>query len=315
MVDVNTQCAGGVKMRKSEKLQDILKSCGKVTILGHENIDVDAFLSGVLLSNLLNFLKVKNEFIILEEIKKRGPYQIVKEMCQIDMKKYQTQGEETSRNLFLVDHYKTQHAGKVIACLDHHPTKDVIEYPFYYSRISCSTSYLIYELMQEVEYQLSKEEAKMILVSMMVDTVSFRSAKTVKEETIRAKELAKQYKLDYEEIEKYYLCLTPINNVPIDSIVNNGYKYYHYNGNKVKSSYLQIYGMIEEEKIANWIHYIMKKVIEESLAMWVFILFECKEEITYEYRVMGTRVERVESKGILSRGTNIMPRIEELFQK
>ena len=37
----------------------------KLTILGHDNIDVDAFLSGVLLSRLFNFLKIDNEFIVL----------------------------------------------------------------------------------------------------------------------------------------------------------------------------------------------------------------------------------------------------------
>ena len=40
----------------------------KLTILGHENIDVDAFLSGVLLSRLFDFLKIDNEFIVLEEV-------------------------------------------------------------------------------------------------------------------------------------------------------------------------------------------------------------------------------------------------------
>lgn len=41
----------------------------KITILGHDNIDVDAFLSGILLSKLFDFLKIENEFIILEEVK------------------------------------------------------------------------------------------------------------------------------------------------------------------------------------------------------------------------------------------------------
>ncbi|MBQ2938689.1 MAG: DHH family phosphoesterase [Clostridia bacterium] len=302
-------------MRKIEKLQDILKPYDKITIIGHENIDVDAFLSGVLLSHLLDFLHISNEFLILEEIEDNETYQIIKEVFKFTIEEYCSKKEDISRKLFLEDHYKTKHAGEVIACLDHHPTKDLIEYPFYYSRISCSTSYMVYELMQEAGYKISQEEAKMIIVSMMIDTVSFRSTKTVKEEAIKAKEIAEQYELNYEEIEKYCLCLTPINNIPVYTIINNGYKFYDYNGKRVKSSYIQIYEMIEEEKIIDWIQNIMKIVEMESLAMWVFIIFECKHEITYEYHITQNSIKREVSKGILSRGTNIMPKIEELFQK
>ena len=53
----------------------------KLTILGHENIDVDAFLSGVLLSRLFDFLKIDNEFIVLEEVAEGNEtYDIVKKL-------------------------------------------------------------------------------------------------------------------------------------------------------------------------------------------------------------------------------------------
>ena len=48
--------------------------------------------------------------------------------------------------------------------------------------------------------------------------------------------------------------------------------------------------------------------------MWVFIIFECKNNITYEYRVTEKGLEKILSEGILSRGTNIMPKIEKLFK-
>ena len=47
-------------------LKEVLGQYEKVSIIGHDNIDVDAFLSGILLSKLLEFLEIKNEFIILE---------------------------------------------------------------------------------------------------------------------------------------------------------------------------------------------------------------------------------------------------------
>ena len=73
----------------------------KITILGHDNIDVDAFLSGILLSKLFDFLKIENEFIILEEVKEDDTYQIVKELFNIDMKKWENVSEKADRYLFL----------------------------------------------------------------------------------------------------------------------------------------------------------------------------------------------------------------------
>ena len=302
-------------MKYLENLKKALNTGETITILGHDNIDVDAFLSGILLSNLLNYLRIKNEFIILEEVKEDETYRIVKELFGIDMKEYFSGKEDSSRKLFLEDHYKTVHAGKVFACIDHHPTCEKIEYPFYYSKLSCATSYMVYELMKEAGYEISAEEAKMILVSMMIDTVSFRSAKTVEYETNIAYQIAEEYGLIYEELEKYCLCLTPIEEMSYEEIVNNGFKYYNYNGNKVKSSYVQLYSRLPQRILGILIDTIKELMEKENLQMWVFILFDCKENKTYEYRVKAGTEECEMHKygGILSRGTNIMPKIEKLF--
>lgn len=296
-----------------KELREVLKQEEKINIIGHDNIDVDAFLSGVLLSNLLSFLGVQNEFIILEKIKKNDSYQIVKELFGIDMNEFYAEGEDVSRKLLLEDHYETKHLGEVVACIDHHPNKGGKTYPFIYSRIACSTSYMVYELMQEAEYEMTASEARMIIASMMIDTVSFRSGKTVPEEVIEAKKIAKQYDIDYDQLEKYSLCLTPIDTYSIKEIINNGYKYYNYNGNKVKSSYIQVYGMPRQESISEWIEEIRREVNAESLKMWVFIIFECENNHTFEYHVTKYDTDCIESNGILSRGTNIMPKIEKLF--
>ena len=141
---------------------EALKKNGKITIIGHDNIDVDSVISGILLSRLLDFQKIDNQFLLLEEVKEDETYRIIKEIFGIDMKKYYCDEEVSSRKLFLEDHYKTNHLGEVVACIDHHPTSEKIEYPFYKSRVACSTSYMIYELMQEVGYPISNEDAKMI---------------------------------------------------------------------------------------------------------------------------------------------------------
>lgn len=283
-----------------------------VTIIGHDEYDVDSVISAKLLSNLLNYLKVSNSVIILEPVKQNDTYRIVKEF--FDISDFYCEFEDESRVLVLVDHYETTHLGNVIACIDHHPNAKNLTYPYYYFRKSCSTSYLIYELMQEFGYVPDELEVKMIIISMMVDTVAFRSEKTVEEEIAVARFLAKKYRINYNSLEKQSLCLTDIRNMSSDDIINNGIKSYCFNGKKVKSSYLQLWDIPPKKDVNNWLRLINKKLFEEELEMWVFIIFDCKEEDTYEYHVTKDKFSiRIDYGRILSRGMNIMPRIEKQF--
>ena len=65
------------------------------------------------------------------------------------MKDYMCKEEDDQRLLFLEDHYKTSHKGKVIHCIDHHPSVEEVNYR-YHITFSCSTSYLIYEYLSSL---------------------------------------------------------------------------------------------------------------------------------------------------------------------
>lgn len=299
---------------RAKKLVSTLKG-KKVTILGHDNIDVDACLSGILMSRLLSFLNIENQFCILEKVKEDDTYEIITELIGINMKKWEVQQEEESRTLFLLDHYETVHKGKVIGCIDHHPTHQKKDYSFMYVRNSCATAYLIYELMKEVNFPIGEEETKMILVSMMVDTTSFRSSKTIKEEVEIAKKLAEKYQLDYMFLEKCCLCLTPINKLTIEEIISNGQKWYNYNGNKVCSAYVQLYELPQKLQLEKWLSRLKTKLLETCSDMLVFIIFDTKENKTYEYHIMNDDITENVSEGILSRGKDIMPKIEKRYIK
>lgn len=284
----------------------------KVTILGHDNIDVDATLSGILMSRLLDFLEIENEFCILEKVKEDDTYEILQEMFGIDMRKWEAE-EDYDRKFLLLDHYETVHWGEVIACIDHHPNNADKKYQFMYTRNASATAYLIYEMMQEVDFPIGEEEAKMIVVSMMVDTTAFRSSKTIKEEAEKAKLLAEEFHLDYEMLEKYCLCLTPINKLTVEQIISNGQKWYDYSGNKVGSSYLQLYGMPDEKILNSWLEKLEEKRYETDSSMLVFIIFETEKNLTYEYRITEDGIDKFVKLGMLSRGKDIMPVIEKMF--
>ena len=288
----------------------------ELIIIGHDNIDADAFLSGLLISRVFDFIGIKNRFYVLEPVAiENETFRIVEKLFGLDMRNWVIENfdEDDNRLLFLEDHFETFHKGKVIGCIDHHPTSKLVDFEFVYRKISCATAYMVYELMQLVGYQPSKEEVKMIIVAMMIDTVSFRSSKTVQKEVEVAKHLAEKYEFDYDALIKYCLCLTPIDSMKIGEIVSNGQKYYNYAGNKVGSSYLQLYAAPDEMIINWWLRVLHDKILKEKLKMQVFIIVDIKNNKTYEYRISKKNVDEICHEEILSRGQNIMPEIEKSF--
>ena len=285
----------------------------KITILGHDNIDVDSVVSGILMSKLLDFLKIENQFAILEEVKRNETYEILEELLGIDMKQWEVKEENEERKLFLVDHYETKHKGHVIGCIDHHPTKKENTYKFNYTKNSCAAAYIIYEIMQEVGFPMEKEIAKMIIVAMMIDTVAFRSSKTVPEEVEEAKKLAEEYQLDYSSLEKSCLLVTPIEKLSTVEIISNGQKWYNYNRVKVGSAYLQLYGMPDENKVNYWLSCLKERVKETQSDILIFVIFETQSNKTFIYEVTEDNIFKRVKEGILSRGKNIMPEIEARY--
>lgn len=294
-------------------LQDALRG-KEITIIGHDNIDVDSALSGILLSKFLRYLRIDNEFCILEEVKEDDTYRTLKELFGIDLKEYQKIGENAERNFVLVDHYETMHEGNVVACIDHHPSSKSLNYAFKYVRNSCATMYLIYELMMAWSYTFMREDIRMIVAAMLIDTVSFRSTKTVEDEALIARELSKRYRLDFELLEKYGLGITEITKMKDEQIISNGEKWYSYRRkNDVSSSYIQLYGMPTCEKIHYWLTLLSKKLYKTGADMLVFIIYDMKANKTHEYKILSGRTEMICHLGILSRGKDIMPKIEERF--
>ena len=286
----------------------------KITILGHDNIDVDSVLSALLLSKLLHFLGVENEFLILDEVKEDDTYNILKELFAIDLKVYQRADESEDRNLLLLDHYETSHKGKVLACIDHHPTTKKVDYDFMYVRDSCATAYLVYELMKMANYTLLNRDIKMVVAAMIIDTVSFRSTKTLEEEVIVAIELAKRYKIDIKTLEQYGLGITEIDNLTDEEIISNGEKWYSYRRkNDVASSYLQVYGMPSCDILHHWMKLLSKKLIKTEADMLVFLIYDIKAQKTHEYRITVGKTVMICHDGILSRGKDIMPKVEARF--
>ena len=71
--------------------------------------------------------------------------------------------------------------------------------------------------------------------------------------------------------------------------------------------------MPAKEKVDKWLTNIKTNLKETNSNMLVLIIFETKSNMTYEYQIMSDSIKEIVSKGILSRGKNIMPIIEERY--
>lgn len=299
-----------------EKLKRELLSLGqKITILGHGNIDFDAFVSGILLSRLFTHLGISNEFILLEKPPKNDTYRFVKEVVGVRMETYYVGSKENAtRNLVLVDHYETTHKGTVFACIDHHPHQKELAYPFYYFKNSCATAYLIYKLMEFAGYPFKQEEIQWVMVSMVTDTSYFKSGKVVQREISKMKRIGKQYHLYFTEMKKYGLSSTRLYKLNLKKVIENGKKQYTFCGKTIISSYIQIGE--EGKPLTNFylkccLHTIQRQRIRQAIFLWVFIVYDLQKNATYLYKV-GEGMQTVKrEEEILSRGTDIMPRIEK----
>ena len=96
-----------------------------------------------------------------------------------------------------------------------------------------------------------------------------------------------------------------------DEIISNGEKWYSYKRvNDVASSYVQVYDFPSSDTISKWIHLLNKKLEETNADMLVFLIFDMKNDMTYEYQIMKKRKRYAVYNGILSRGKDIMPKVE-----
>lgn len=284
----------------------------KISLLPHDNADVDAIFSCILLSKLLDFFQIENEILIFDKTIAKDTMYIC-DIVGINVNMYIEEHEDKKRNLFLLDHFSTVHKGNVIGCIDHHPTENNIQYPIYEYRKSCATAYIIYTYMLEVNMKITKEIVELLGYAMLVDTCSFTSSKTVESESKILPDILLSYGLDYNKMCEISCLYTNIHEMTLDEISTNGLKLYDYNRGKVKSSYLQLKQNIDDELLKKVILKITNILSNEKLLLWIFIVYAIDEKKTYVYLIHSTGVEYKIYDRIISRGVDIMPKVEEMF--
>lgn len=286
---------------------DVLKKI-KPTIIGHDNPDVDSISSGLLLEKLFKYLDIDAIFTICEESIEKT-IQSVLNKFDIDISS--RLNGRVSENLFLVDHHETRHKGHVIGAIDHHATIKKYSYFYYINEASSSTTLHIYNLMIKYNYPITEYEATLIVLGAYTDTCSLSSSKTRESDKVIIKRLIKEFNLDEKKFYKEGLLLRDLETMHINDIINNGLKVYTFGEHTIKSSYLRVgsisdLDLVSKELIRN----ITPHIRSTSITSWILIVVALYDSKTMEIHITNKDVQTFIHDGILSRGKDIMPKIE-----
>ena len=214
----------------------------------------------------------------------------------------------------MVDHHESEHLGCVLGVIDHHITKKKFNYDFYLNHPLASTSLHIYHLMVKHDYPIAKEDIVLILLGVYTDTCSLRSSKARELDKVEALYLIRTYNLDEEVFIKGGLLLRDLSSMTIGSILSNGLKKYKFGKDVVYSIYLRVGTLDEFYSVkANLIAKVKQNLKEQYSTSWVFVVFALNKYKTLELTVKLNNINLLTFDGILSRGKDIIPRIERLY--
>ena len=277
-------------------------------ILGHENPDVDCFVSGYLLEKVMKKRGYDVSFCVPDKELSLESEKICTKY-KLNPRKYMVDRLEENAKYILIDHHDREVPGEIVAILDHHPTpKDKSMIPYYKNEKISATALLI---AKECEDELSKKDIELACLATFIDTVSFHSTKTVKADISWINEMTTRYELDYDEMYRDGLCLTELTNV--EEITFNGLKKADYDGFIIHSSYIQIVDLEKNEKTIEKILNRLKKYVKKNkVDLFVFIVYDMTNFYTKVYKVNET-IEYDEYFLYASRGNTIIPDIVKKY--
>lgn len=284
----------------------------KIIILGHENPDVDSIISGYLLEKIMIKKGYNSEFIIPDKKIDKDTMDICRRNgLDPEMFMKEINLEDKNIKYILVDHNERELEGEIICIIDHHPTDKEPQTDNYYNKKISSTDCYI---CQGNEDLLEIEDLKLAIIATLVDTASFHSTKTREEDKEWSLNICHKYGLNYRELYKEGLCLTPLEDITEASL--NGVKKYNFDGKRVEASYIQIEDpSIEETKIHQIINVLKERITKENIDIFVFIVHDMTSFKTMYYLITKNKIENRYYEMYTSRGSTIMPEVKKTLLK
>lgn len=293
---------------RTERLRFLLEQAaasGRMVITGHDRADVDSVVSCVLLKRLLAAWSIPAEIILFEPDR-----QSRRVMLRFDVNIEGSTGEtEKQDSLILVDHHQTSHEGRVIACIDHHPTDFPPDFPYVQLENSGACAVLVLRLMKEAGVCITPEDERLAITALYLDTIALKSAKITKEEAAWGEMEARRLGLDESWLKQEGMGLRDMT-LPARELAMLGKKTYIFRGRRVLSTYVQTDAMTEE-KLRAILSVLREEMKEERAALWVYLVHDPVRMRSAEYDLAPDGSVKEIAYGFLaSRGKDVMPRVE-----
>ena len=217
----------------SERTDRLLALCreaaarGRLTITGHDGADADAALSCVLMRALLARAGIPAQIVLTAPDSQARRVlarfgEDVETLCG---------GIQETDALVLCDHHRPEHVGRVIACVDHHPTDYPPDYPYTQIEAAGACAVMVLRLFEEAGFAPGDRYTEMAVTALYLDTVALRSAKLPPEEGRWARETAARLGMDTAWLTREGLHLRDMS-LPAAQLARTDEKRYDFGGYK-----------------------------------------------------------------------------------
>ena len=293
----------------SERSNQLLSAlrCGEtITITGHDAPDVDSLMSCALMQRFLTRLEIPSRVALMTPADEQSSR--IAQQLGLDVQAMY--GEiQPDDALILLDHHQMQHGGRVLACVDHHPTDFPPIYPYTQIESAGACAVMVLALMREAGVPVTPEDEQLAVCALYLDTVALRSTKISPQEIAWAKEAVCCLGMDEAWLEREGLSLADLT-LPPKELAMTGVKKYIYGEKQVYSTYIQTDEMTQE---------VLERIfacLREELAarqgdLWVYLVHDPRAMRTTQYDLLPDGgVQMTKYDFLASRGKDVMTRVE-----
>jgi len=255
-------------------------------IISHKNPDTDTICSSIVYSNYLNSENIEAVPIKLGNLNNETKFILEKFGFEIPITKLSL---DENSEVILVDHNEeTQSIDdleklKIVGIIDHHKFKLKTSEPLMIrAEVLGSTCSILSKIFFENGYDLSKNEASILIAAILSDTLFFRSPTTTNDDKLIVDRLNKVAKIpDLENFSlEMFEAKSDLGDISTEDLIKLDYKVFDFNGKKFGISVMETtnpnYGLSRKDEIIAKLKEIKKR---ENLDGILFSIVDILNEV------------------------------------
>ncbi len=284
---------------------------GRILLLGHDRADADSVLSCMLMRRFLHVSGTEAAVAMPGGIDRDTPALL--RALEIEMPKEAQTVLQTgaSDGLILLDHNRTEHPGKVLLAIDHHPlAQSTGDYPKWIEPAVSACALLIWRLLDGIG-AADREATYLAVCAAYLDTFAFGSTKTAPADVEWCAAMCKKYGFDAARIAHVGLCLDDPD-APAAHLAAGGFKRYAVDGATIASTYVKT-DSPERLPLDAILSCLRQRREAEGYSLWIFAVTDPVHRTTDLYRIDRTGTLREHYDHIVSRTKEIQPRMSRML--